>query len=269
VLSISFFATDDGDAFQEAFFFNFSAKGAQLSDFGPEGRGPFKKLYEIEKCLKYLQSFWTLVYGGTDDLGALPVDRVLEPLLERLDTQMIMHVLSAEYIAAVIDSALRSLAAQLDQALPEGETKTSRQWWQLIQQRLDTLVFSKENQELFELSKFRVGGFNRDRGVPGASRDVAPGPPKSLVPAVVTPQKPAIGGGAVTDEVCFTALRHHLQAPTGALPCEAGASCGRLHPDKYKSISVSHVVGLLARSKGDYSDLMQKVVEESGNFRQG
>jgi hypothetical protein len=267
VLAISFFANDDGDAFKEAFFFNFSPKGAHLSDFGPEGRQTFQRLYEVEKCLKYLQAFWTLVYGGYDEEGQLPVAQALVSLLERLDTQMVMQVLSAEYIGAVIDAALRSLAAVLDKALPEGVTKSPRQWWLVIQHQLDSLVFSKENQELFELSKRRLGGVRDKGGLPGVVRDNAGGAPK-IAPVIVTPVKngAALGGGK-SEEVCFFALRNYFKTPAGAPPCEAGAACLRMHPDKYKTVSASQVVGLLAQARGDYVDVMQSVLAATGVFK--
>jgi hypothetical protein len=269
VLSISFFANDDGDAFQEAFFFNFSPKGAHLSDFGPDGRQIFLRLYEVEKCLKYLQAFWTLVYGGYDAEGPLPVDQALVSLLERLDTQMVMQVLSAEYIGAVIDAALRSLAATLDKALPEGVTKSPRQWWAVIQLQMDSLVFSKENQELFELSKRRVGGVRDKGGLAGVVRDYALPAPK-VTPVVVTPVKNvgATGGGK-SDEVCFVALRSHFKTPSGAPMCEAGAACPRIHPDKYKAISASYVVGLLSQSRGDNVDIMQSVLAAPAGLFKG
>jgi hypothetical protein len=261
VLNIAFFANDDGDAFQEAFFFNFSPKGAQLSDFCPEGRVSFKKLYEVEKCLRYLQSFWTMVYQGEDSEGPLQVETVLQALLTRLDTSVILQTLSAEYVGAVIDQALRSLAAALDKALPPGTLRTPRQWWSIIQKRMDTLVFSKENQDLFELSKTRLG-VTKDRG--GLNKDISPHKPGG---SVVTPVKSSTGGTGGGEEVCFSALRHHFQSPPGAAPCDAGAACTRLHPDKYKTVTSAQVVTSLLKGKGDNLDLMRTVVAESQSFR--
>jgi hypothetical protein len=85
VLQIAFFIEDDGATFQEAFFFNFSVKGVQLSDFSREGRGTFRKLFEVERCVKFLQAFWDLVYQGSDTLGPLPAGKVLDQLLRLLD----------------------------------------------------------------------------------------------------------------------------------------------------------------------------------------
>jgi hypothetical protein len=263
VLQIAFFAEDDGATFQEAFFFNFTVKGVQLSDFSREGRGSFKKLYEVEKCVRFLQSFWDLVYQGTDALGPLPAGKVLEPLLRLLDASVLLQVLTAEYVGAVIDMSLRAAAATLDKALPPGETKTPREWWLVVTEQLGRISFSKENQDLFEVSKARLGGKEQQQGL--AKEAPIAGGGKSGGPAVVSPAKPstAHSGG---EEVCFTALKHLYQLPANSPAC-ASANCTRLHPDKFKHTTASHVVGLLSTVRGDTSDLMRAVLADTVSFR--
>jgi hypothetical protein len=264
VMQISFFVHDDGDMFKEALFFNFAPAGVQLSDFGPEGRGPFKKVPEVEQAVKFLQLFWNLVYGGGDELGALPVGVALDPLLLLLDTSTLLSALSPVYVAAVVDMALMSVAAELDSPLPKGESRSTRQWWELVGVRFRSLVFSKDNQDLFTIAESRKAEVASRK----ASKDSA-GIGKGAV--VVTPPKaPASGGGPHREEaspqVCYTAIRNHYQLPAGASPCSVPA-CPRVHPEGYKNMVWSDVKSHLAAARQDFSDVVRAVHADQASFR--
>jgi hypothetical protein len=258
VLQIAFFANEDDVLFQEAFFFNFSPKGVQLADFRPDGRGTFKRLNEVERCVKFLQQFWALVYSGDDEEGPLPVGPSLDHLLERLDTEALLHVLSAEYVGAVIDMALRSLAATLDKPLPLTTKRTPRDWWRLITDRLQSLTFSRDNQDLFLHTQLRTPAVRTDKPGDKSTATIA-------AATVVTPAKPL-----PTDDnaICFTALRHHYQLPPGAAACEKGSGCLRVHPDGYKSLPMAAVVAQLGNLRGgDVSEVVRTVQKDTGMFR--
>jgi hypothetical protein len=257
VMQIPFFVNDDEKLFSEAFFFNFSPKGVQLGDFHPEGKTGFRTLLEVETAVKYLRSFWELVYETSDDEGALSVGTVWDPLLLKLDSALLFLILSADYVGEVINRALRSLAAELDAVLPGGLVRSPREWWAVIRIKLNGLVFSQENEQMFK--RF----MSNERLVRQGAGD--------KVAAVVTPLKPAYtaGGGNVESgsEICFTAIRHHYDSPTGSAKC-VKAGCVRVHPEGYKKVSAENVVSQLKlMSRGDSTELVAKVKEDKGSFR--
>jgi hypothetical protein len=169
-------------------------------------------------------------------------------------------VLTAEYVGAVIDMSLRAAAATLDKPLPSGVTKSPREWWAVVEEQLKRISFSTENQHLFEVSKPRNEGGGRDAH--GSAKE---GGVKSSGPAVVSPAK-SVPHPTATEEVCFTALKHLYQLPPGAAACTS-SQCSRLHPDKFKTVTASYVVGLLSAYKGDTSDLMRAVLGDTATFR--
>jgi hypothetical protein len=267
-MQISFFVQDDGDVFKEALFFNFQPKGVQLSDFTPEGRGAFKSLSELEQAVKYLQLFWILVYTGEDDHGSLPVGVALEPLLAALDMSTLLSALSVTYVGAVIDMALMSLAAELDSPLPKGEARSTREWWLLVGFRLNALVFSKDNQELFFISEARKAeGLSRKVAKDGAVNRGA-----ALAAAVVSPAKatgpPLVHNSSKDDskELCFVAIRSHYKMPAGAPPC-TNANCVRIHPAGYKHLGWAEVKTQLAGAKSDFSDVIGAVHADAASFK--
>jgi hypothetical protein len=267
VMQISFFVQDDGDVFKEALFFNFQPKGVQLSDFTPEGRGSFKSLSELEQAVKYLQLFWILVYTGEDEHGQLPVGVALEPLLAALDMSTLLSALSVTYVGAVIDMALMSLAAELDSPLPKGEARSTREWWLLVGFRLNALVFSKDNQELFLIAEARKAeGLSRKQAKEGVVNNKVVAPAS----AVVSPARAAAGPPQVqsnsNNEVCYVAIRHHYKLPVGALPCST-VGCPRVHPDGFKHLSWAGVKTQLAGARADFSDVIGAVHADPTSFK--
>jgi hypothetical protein len=253
VMQIPFFVNDDEKSFAEAFFFNFSPKGVQLGDFHPEGKTSFRTLIEVETSVKYLRSFWELVYETSDDEGPLGVGTVWEPLLHKLDSSLLLVILSADYIGEVINRALRSLAAELDAVLPGGVVRSSREWWAVIRAKLNSLVFSQENELMFKRFMSNERSQRGDKAV-----------------AVVTPAKPvyAVGGSgsSKSSEICFAAMRHHYDAPAGSSKC-GKPGCMRVHPEGYKKLSLEEVLSQVQMmSKGDPKELASKVKEDKASF---
>jgi hypothetical protein len=275
VMQIPFMAADDEDMFAAAIYFNFTPKGVQLADFHPEGRGQIRRLHDVEVCIKHLQAFWEMAYVTTDEDGPVPIAAVWDPLLRQLDTSTLLQILSPEYIVAVIDMALKALAARLDSVSPGGVRIAPRGWWVIIGEKLRGLTFSRENQEYYELvhgKRGRTGG--KPSGVISAPVVTqAPAKPPVMVAGggLGVGSKPAAvvkdgGGGPVGGTICFLELRHHFNLPAGAVACPLGKDCARIHPGKYKSVPLDKVVTQLMSAKGDYKDAVQVVVENREAF---
>jgi hypothetical protein len=252
VMQIPFFVNDDEKMFAEAFFFNFSPKGVQLGDFHPEGKTVFRSLDEVEASVKYLRAFWELVYEVSDEVGPLMVGSVWDSLLLKLDSSVILQILTPEYVGEVINRALRSLAAELDAVLPPGVLRSPREWWEVIRAKFDGLVFSQENEMLFK--RFERKDF---RATAGVAKSAVVTPPKPLAPV----------SAAEGTEICFAGIRHHFQTPVGAPACSK-AGCPRIHADGYKKLSAEAViVQLEALGRGDFKDTVKCIREVKGTFR--
>jgi hypothetical protein len=173
-----------------------------------------------------------------------------------------MRVLSAEYVGAVIDMALKSLAALLDKSLPLGVARTSRDWWGIIAHQLRSLVFSKENQDAYDiLAAKRSNGGQRER-----VQDVGGNhQPKSAWTAPAASPRAVVV--APTDELCYAAARNHYNQPAGAPPCSS-KGCSRIHPDRYKGFSAAAMVEQLRAAKGgDFGDLIAHIRGDVTSFR--
>jgi hypothetical protein len=265
-MQIPFMAEDDEEMFAAAIFFNFSPKGVQLMDFHPEGRGHVRRLHDVEVCVKHLQAFWDMAYVTSDQDGPIPITAVWEPFLRQLDTSTLLLLLSPDYIVAVVDMVLRALAAQLDSVSPGGVRIPPRGWWEIIGSKLGSMSFTKDNQEYFELVHGKRGqhGFHA-RGAAALPADGLGGGRLGLPPAVVSP---APKGAAPKEgpQVCFTELRHHYKVPGGAPACAHGKDCTRLHPGKFKTLSLDKVVQQLVGAKGDYKDVLPAVLADAASF---
>jgi hypothetical protein len=263
VMQIPFFVNDDEKLFVEAFCFNFSPKGVQLGDFHPDGRTTLTRLDDIETAVKYLRSFWELVYETEDVEGPLRVGAVWEPLLLKLETSMLLRIVSPEYVGAVINRKLGSLAAELDAALPVGQFRSPREWWKHIGVTLANVSFSRENEELYLWANKKAGRQtshqSEDRGT---TRGLGP-------PAIVTPSKPAGGlpTAAETEQLCYIALKHHYQLPVGSAAC-GRPDCVRIHPGAYKKWTIEQMVNAVQGSRLENAgEVISAVRADSKAFR--